>query len=101
MTAFLARLASLTPDFGCEGVSSEYKIVSRLAKHLAPFFHNEAIANPGVFCSTVSEVDVTNTGHDMFCPGLSLDADGRAIVSQFTSAFVLNSSASRVVYSQE
>ena len=29
----------------------------------------------------VSERDVTNTKHDMFCPGMSLDANGRAIVT--------------------
>jgi galactose oxidase len=26
-------------------------------------------------------MDITNTGHDMFCPGMNLDADGRAIVT--------------------
>lgn len=29
----------------------------------------------------VSELDVTYTRHDMFCPGMSLDGDGRAIVT--------------------
>lgn len=29
----------------------------------------------------VSELDITATNHDMFCPGLSLDANGRALVS--------------------
>ena len=30
---------------------------------------------------TVSELDVTYTRHDMFCPGMSLDGDGRAIIT--------------------
>lgn len=29
----------------------------------------------------VSEATVTNTGHDMFCPGLSIDASGRVVVT--------------------
>ncbi|MCJ1465965.1 hypothetical protein MMC07_004584 [Pseudocyphellaria aurata] len=29
----------------------------------------------------VSERTVTNTGHDMFCPGISIDASGRVIVT--------------------
>jgi galactose oxidase len=29
----------------------------------------------------VSEADITNTNHDMFCPGMSLDSNGRAIVT--------------------
>jgi galactose oxidase len=29
----------------------------------------------------VSEADITNTKHDMFCPGMSLDSNGRAIVT--------------------
>ncbi|KAG0651976.1 Galactose oxidase [Hyphodiscus hymeniophilus] len=31
--------------------------------------------------NSVSELDVTTTNHDMFCPGISLDANGRAVVS--------------------
>lgn len=30
---------------------------------------------------TVSELTVTNTNHDMFCPGISLDASGRVVVT--------------------
>jgi galactose oxidase len=30
---------------------------------------------------TVSQRLVTNTGHDMFCPGISMDANGRVIVT--------------------
>ncbi|KAJ6436366.1 hypothetical protein O9K51_11080 [Purpureocillium lavendulum] len=29
----------------------------------------------------VAERNVTNIGHDMFCPGLSLDANGRVVVT--------------------
>lgn len=29
----------------------------------------------------VSEADITNTQHDMFCPGMSLDVNGRAVVT--------------------
>ena len=29
----------------------------------------------------VSKADITNTNHDMFCPGMSLDSNGRAIVT--------------------
>jgi galactose oxidase len=29
----------------------------------------------------ISEADITNTNHDMFCPGMSLDSNGRAIVT--------------------
>ncbi|TAQ86337.1 hypothetical protein B7494_g5336 [Chlorociboria aeruginascens] len=38
-----------------------------------------AIYDPAT--DTVSERNVSNTGHDMFCPGMSLDANGRAIVT--------------------
>jgi galactose oxidase len=31
--------------------------------------------------SSVSQLNVSNTGHDMFCPGMSLDANGRAIIT--------------------
>ncbi|CAG8953891.1 hypothetical protein HYFRA_00010852 [Hymenoscyphus fraxineus] len=30
---------------------------------------------------TTSLLNVSNTGHDMFCPGMSLDANGRAIIT--------------------
>jgi galactose oxidase len=33
------------------------------------------------FASTVTERLVTNTGHDMFCVGMSLDANGRIVVT--------------------
>jgi len=29
----------------------------------------------------VSEANISNTGHDMFCPGMSLDFNGRAVVT--------------------
>jgi galactose oxidase len=31
--------------------------------------------------SSVSEITITNTGHDMFCPGISMDFQGRVIVT--------------------
>ena len=31
--------------------------------------------------NTVSQQTVSNTGHDMFCPGISIDVNGRAIVT--------------------
>ncbi|EPE31765.1 Galactose-binding protein [Glarea lozoyensis ATCC 20868] len=38
-----------------------------------------AIYNPAD--STVSQLNVSNTGHDMFCPGMSFDPNGRAIIT--------------------
>lgn len=38
-----------------------------------------AIFDPATGVAT--EKNVTNTGHDMFCPGMSLDANGRAVVT--------------------
>lgn len=31
--------------------------------------------------NTVSQQTVSNTGHDMFCPGMSLDQNGRAVIT--------------------
>ncbi|TVY84405.1 Galactose oxidase [Lachnellula suecica] len=38
-----------------------------------------ATYNPAT--NTVSELNVVNTVHDMFCPGMSIDANGRAVVT--------------------
>jgi galactose oxidase len=38
-----------------------------------------AIFNPTD--STVSQLNVSNTGHDMFCPGMSFDSNGRAVIT--------------------
>lgn len=38
-----------------------------------------AIYNPA--SETVTQRVVTNTGHDMFCPGVSIDANGRTLVT--------------------
>lgn len=38
-----------------------------------------AIYNPAT--GSVTENDVINTEHDMFCPGMSLDANGRAVIT--------------------
>ena len=53
---------------------------------------DEINADTEIFLRIVSEADITVTDHDMFCPGMSLDADGRAIVTggsdaSLTSAF--------------
>ena len=49
--------------------------------------------------NTAAEVQVSNTGHDMFCPGTAMLADGRVLVNGETGNFVSTGGGTGVVKS--